>query len=796
MANTHFSLPLLPGPAGADVAEINLPPEKIVGKFLRSNAKPVLAGDFVAWCLRKVLEDQYTDGKSAGGWSKRYPEYGKFIFGDDNMYESLTVSGQIAEALIQYSDTFKNDHLKKAILPRLSLLKDYLKRHYDPEVGGFGLATTRKKRGPAGISTDIRHTAWVVIALWYLDKLGIKDSETDEMLRSAAGYINKILESREYIDKYALTYAVLHKILTTDGLSNIIMPDEPTHRSVLERIEAVLVNRYVNQYASWDEEDLMGDPIIGIDNALSVLVPIQISSCIDKKCAETLKTALHRMCEKSLITLDDETMALPFYKDGDPDIGTTIDLIWCIIKNQDVFIPKKGIVEKMINFIVDPSSRKGKLKFAYPWNLSSALLLATKSTYSPKLLKSSSMYITKMVLDNVRCFDHIEIDLQSNQELLNWTLLLGDNGVGKTTIIRSLAIGLVDSASASALLKELYGDWVRRQAGKQAKAIIRIEFNKKCENGQPWHIQTTIEGTGGDDIKVTQATYPEENFPWQDIFVCGYGAARRAYGSKDYSEYSPIDAVYTLFNYDSPIQNPELILRRLADTEVDLNEILTWFDEVLMLPNGSTQLGLGGITVDGPWGKFMPLGAIGDGYQATLAWVADMLGWVMFYDYNLITNFKSDFCGIVLLDEIEQHLHPIWQKSVIKLLHTRFPKLQFIATTHSPLVASGSQDAAVHVLRAGGHQIERPYGWLAEDVYSMMGLNNTRSKEFTSEVLDKYERLLQKQHDGKASDVDLIQLKQLRKELALLPESDPVSLTTEIVNITNSLRKLKKRGKK
>lgn len=361
-----------------------LPVEKVVKSFLSLNTNPILAGDLVAWCLQKILSDQYTEGNAAGAWSKRYPEYIEFAYpakedrpNDISWHESITVSAQIAEALIQYSDIFQNDNLTKAILPRLHFLKDYLKRHYNPKDRGFGLASKGKKRGTTGISVDIRHTAWAVNTLWRLQQLRIRDTETDKMLRNASGYINDELESLNHSDQYALTYASLHKILTIEGLSSIIMVPGKL-RLALRHIEGVLIEKFARQYGSWDPEDLISNPKLSIENALLVLNPIQISSCIDSECSEIIKSSLCHMCEKSLIKLDDNTMALPFYEGGEPDIGATIELLWCIIKNQNVFKPEKGVVKKMINFIVDPSNRKDNLKFAYPWNLSSVLLLATE----------------------------------------------------------------------------------------------------------------------------------------------------------------------------------------------------------------------------------------------------------------------------------------------------------------------------------------------------------------------------------------------------------------------------------
>lgn len=298
------------------------------------------------------------------------------------------------------------------------------------------------------------------------------------------------------------------------------------------------------------------------------------------------------------------------------------------------------------------------------------------------------MYIRRVQLENIRCFEHIDIDFTSKKDVRKWNVILGDNGVGKTTLLRSIAMGLGDETSAAALLRELYGEWIRLQAGKRAKATIYIELTPIKRSGRsPW-IRTTIERTPSGYSRVHQDTSPKE-FPWGDVFICGFGAARRAFATKDYDEYSSIDAVYTLFNYDSPLQTPELVMRRLEHIGIERRKILSWIDNILLLPQESTDLGKSGIAVRGPWGKFVALGGLGDGYHATLAWIMDMLGWALLYEDDML---KRHIAGIVLLDEIEQHLHPSWQRHIIRLLRDQFPKIQFIATTHTPLSAIGMTD--------------------------------------------------------------------------------------------------------
>jgi predicted ATP-binding protein involved in virulence len=285
-------------------------------------------------------------------------------------------------------------------------------------------------------------------------------------------------------------------------------------------------------------------------------------------------------------------------------------------------------------------------------------------------------------------------------------------------------------------------------------------------------------------------------FPWDRIFATGYGAGIRVQGTADYDYYLTADAVYPLFRYDAPLQNPELIVRRLVDAArrssqggaQAANRILTYIKKLLknvlqLDDEDQVELTRIGITVRGRWGR-SELSSLGDGYRSTVTWVLDLLSW-WFLKTSTARSAKdpSAIQGIVLIDEIEQHLHPRWQRSIMRLLIESFPGVQFIATTHSPLVASGCEGIPVHRLSQGKHDVVAPFGWLAEDVYEMMGLPSSRATTFTKNVLDEYRRLDEKRLRSSLSKHEQRRLIDLREKLGALPGDDPVRLTTELVNL-------------
>lgn len=357
------------------------------------------------------------------------------------------------------------------------------------------------------------------------------------------------------------------------------------------------------------------------------------------------------------------------------------------------------------------------------------------------------MYIKKVTLKNVRRFEEVTFEFNPPKDSGHWAVLLGDNGIGKTTVLRSIAMGLCGETSASALLRELDTNLVRYQATDKT-AIIRVEFAAQ-DRSEPLLIETKITESPSGDTEVHQETSPQDDFPWSDIFVCAYGAKRGGNANESFTKYSSVNSVYTLFQYDAVLQNPELVLRRFKNEETAVH-ILNTIDAILMLPKGSTHLMRSGITGLGHWGEDMPFGGWGDGHRTTFTWLADLYGWAVLYDEEMV---RKGVSGIMLIDEIEQHLHPSWQRRIIGLLHEQFPRIQFITTTNSALCAAGTTDLTdeqcdLFLLRRDANaattvgSYKPPRGLRADQILTsyLFGLETTRDDEVVHDI-ERYSRL-------------------------------------------------------
>lgn len=298
-------------------------------------------------------------------------------------------------------------------------------------------------------------------------------------------------------------------------------------------------------------------------------------------------------------------------------------------------------------------------------------------------------YISEISLTDIRCFSGEEtIRLPPPADgSPSWTLIVGENGTGKTTVLRSIALCLCDETRASGLFTELQGDMIRED---REEAKIKLTLASKDDAERKRTIETTFckNGDEGEDLKQAR-----NGSDLSDLLVCGYGAKRGTVGTAEVERYRTIESVYSLFNYDAQLQSSELVLLRIVQLHkhITLDKLLRNVDSVLGLQPGSTTWDHRGLRVRGPWGSSVGTGAIGDGYAATLTWICDLLGWSYFASPVTESGLLSEQIeGIVLLDEIEQHLHPSWQLEIVPRLAKAFPAVQFIATTHSPLVAIGS----------------------------------------------------------------------------------------------------------
>ena len=421
------------------------------------------------------------------------------------------------------------------------------------------------------------------------------------------------------------------------------------------------------------------------------------------------------------------------------------------------------------------------------------------------------MKILKLRLKNIKCFEDTEISFENERGgVKNWSLFVGDNGQGKTTILRSLALGLCDKEGASGLLLELYG-FLRRDAKEGS-----IEICLQDEDDQKYTLKTRIEGENesvfqkvfrGDRVGKPD-TREVKSFERDKIFAVAYGVGRSVTGTTSYEEYALVDSLYSLFNYEYPLQNAELGARRikLHSKKKEWKRLQELLKEVLMLEDDEeVSLERRGLLFVKKNRGEESYNNVGDGYKSMTSVILDFLSWNLIYkedeDFDL-----NNLSGIFIIDELEQHLHPRWQRKIVRILSEQFPNVQFICSTHTPICVLGLSDLECEswlfkVAYVNGYSgIERfdlreDYkGYRADQILTsgIFDLTNTRSVS-VEKKLNTYRKIYLKEERDR-SPGEKRQFREIEDELRDLPMWDREEEKIEREKLIELLENQKKKS--
>ncbi len=188
-------------------------------------------------------------------------------------------------------------------------------------------------------------------------------------------------------------------------------------------------------------------------------------------------------------------------------------------------------------------------------------------------------------------------------------------------------------------------------------------------------------------------------------------------------------------------------------------------------PTSSTSKA--GIEVRTPYG-WVTIQDLSLGYRALIAWVVD-LAYRLFERYPDSPNPLAE-PAIVLVDEIDLHLHPRWQRTIMAYLTERFPNTQFIVTAHSPLIVQAAADANIVLLRREGdhvvidNDVEAIRGWRIDQVLTsdLFGLETARPPEY-DEAMAERNRILGK---SRLTKKDEQRLRELDAQIGDLPTGE------------------------
>jgi hypothetical protein len=361
------------------------------------------------------------------------------------------------------------------------------------------------------------------------------------------------------------------------------------------------------------------------------------------------------------------------------------------------------------------------------------------------------VYIKHIKIENVRGFGPSQVDLSLDRgdgTFAGWTVFAGRNSAGKTTLLRAIALAVVGPRGADRLQDSFVG-WIHSGA-ESASSSVTLVPNERDVMGQfvvMLNSRTPRAPSGGaSSTKTLDATLLWQSNeagqeptltgdrtnastgPWSDAsrgwFLAGYGPFRRLSGQTAEAQRmmgrSPQAArLGTLFRDDASLLESLEWLRDLRLSEADGNEHATRLKSVAfqllndgLLPDASVRVvryDAGGLWVRAPNDAELPIGDLSDGYRAVIALVLDIVR-ALDKTYGGVTVEEGCITdpGVVLIDEVDAHLHVSWQQRIGPWLKAHFPNIQFLVTSHSPFVCQAADANGLIVLpRPGTREVAR-----------------------------------------------------------------------------------------
>lgn len=194
-----------------------------------------------------------------------------------------------------------------------------------------------------------------------------------------------------------------------------------------------------------------------------------------------------------------------------------------------------------------------------------------------------------------------------------------------------------------------------------------------------------------------------------------------------------------------------------------------------------------------PYG-WIPIRSLGLGYRTMIAWMVDLAS--RLFDRYPDSPDPIAEPAVVLVDEIDLHMHPQWQRKIMSFLSERFKNTQFIVTAHSPLIVQAATDANIAVLRREGdhvvidQSIKAVRGWRVDQLLTsdLFGLETARPPEF-DELLKERKKILTK---GRLTKRDTEKLQALNARMGELPAGDNLEDSEAMDIIRRAAKRIKK----
>ncbi|HEX2692005.1 MAG TPA: AAA family ATPase [Kofleriaceae bacterium] len=338
------------------------------------------------------------------------------------------------------------------------------------------------------------------------------------------------------------------------------------------------------------------------------------------------------------------------------------------------------------------------------------------------------MHLRRVHIRNVRSIAELTWELPPGVSGPGWHVILGDNGSGKSSFLRSLALALVGPREAFGL-RQSWDEWVRTGSDEATVELVivppgedRIDrSSRRLAPGRAFEI-VLRRGAHGITGRTGEGPFPDlwdvvEPAGW---FCASYGPFRRFTGGdqeleKLYTSQPRLARHLSVFGEAVALTEALSWLQSLkfkqleGNTEGDLlAPIFAFVNQPGFLPHevrlrDVTSRGVDFVDANG---FKVPVQELSDGYRSVLSMTFELVR-QMALAYGTAGLFSADHTqvippGVVIVDEIDAHLHPSWQRTIGVWFRKHFPNVQFIVSTHSPLICQAAEVGTVFRLPQPG----------------------------------------------------------------------------------------------
>ena len=413
------------------------------------------------------------------------------------------------------------------------------------------------------------------------------------------------------------------------------------------------------------------------------------------------------------------------------------------------------------------------------------------------------MFLKSIRLKNVKCFSDIALSFEDEHgDIRKRTLLLADNGMGKSTLLKAIALVTGGSDAIADLLDEP-SDWIRyKTQGCEIAAVLVTTEGKEREirlRIAPKDTHTDVTVKNKQSIEWLDEALKKKK---KDYFVLGFGASRHLNTVKgrrtNTSRFKNkrAQSVATLFD-------PEAVTTPLDSWAMDLDyrEDRTGLKIVRkVLSNLLPEIKFhridkqnGHLLFDTPDG-IVPLHCLSDGYLSMAAWMGDLL-FRVFENFDNLQEQPLTAKGLLLIDEVDLHLHPKRQRELFAFLDEWLPHFQFVVTTHSPMAAQQAGEGELHFLtRERGKIHLYPFSGVPNTLLlhqlvmsPAFGLETDESKE-VEDMKNRYRHLRDKADLSSKEREELNQLEAALTELPTVGRSN-MKLSEEHAQLLEKIEK-------